>query len=471
MKRADFPRKQRVTFTVYLAGDNSLSEEMVWSLQEMREASREPSIRQRIDVHALFDPQGGEPRRYDFRGSTYPADATDVGSLSVSDPVRPATEDPGELLERLLSGLAEGRRILVLSGHGSGAVRDFLNDENPASSLSIPKLGRILKRGSYEVLGLDSCQMSTVEVGYEVRKSVSYLVASEGPVLNTGWPYRQILDGIAKYTEGSPLEIARAVAESYRRFYRDYEIAGVSTDIAVTDLARIAAVADAVSELARAMIAPLSELAADGLEEAIELGDLKPKGSRTDEARMVRDAIVLAHWSAQSYKCDRYSDLYDFAHQLVRFSAGRSGPAMDAVRSAARGVLDAVDAVVVSSFTTGAELQHSHGLSIYFPWSLRDFYPEYRNLRFAKETGWVKFLDVCLRATRRMRRFQSVHWKAARTPAVPLRMPESEPSLAATKDVEAGTRKDVEAGTRKGQTCRSTMKNPPEGYYPPPGWE
>jgi len=144
---------------------------------------------------------------------------------------------------------------------------------------------------------------------------------------------------------------------------------------------------------------------------------------------------------------------------------------MDEIRNAGRRVIDATEAAVVSSGTTGAELQHSHGLSIYFPWSFRDFFPEYRNLRFAEQTGWAKFLEVYLRATQRMHRFQSTHLKGANVPAIPLRMPDREPDVSATKDVEAGTRKDIEAGTRKGQTCRSTMKNPPEGYYPPPGRE
>ncbi len=452
--------ERRCSFAVYLAGDNNLSEEMVWSLQEMKAGSREPSVRERIDVSALFDPRGSDPRRYDF-------------ALSVEEPVRPPTEDTAALLERLVAGMGQGRRMLVLSGHGSGAVRDFLSDENPASSLSIPRLGKILEGASIEILGLDSCQMSTVEVGYEVRKSVSHLVASEGLVLNSGWPYRQILESVAKTAEGSSDEIAREVAGSYLRFYRDYEIAGVSTDIAVCDLSRIGLVAEASSELARAMTAPLSKLAAEGLEEAIEIGDLKPADANTanTKSRAVRDAIVLAHWSSQSYKCDRYSDLYDFARQLLRFSAGRSAPGMDAIRKASRAVLDAVEATVVSSGTTGGELQHSHGLSIYFPWSFRDFFPEYRNLRFAEDTGWAKFLEVYLRATQRMRRFQSTHLEKANVPAVPLRMPELEPDVSATKDVEAGTRKDVEPGTRKGQTRRSMMKNPPEGYYPPPGRE
>jgi hypothetical protein len=448
--------KARFAFAVYLAGDNNLAEEMVWSLQEMREASGDSAVRKTIDVAVLFDPPGGKPRRYDF-------------PLSAADFSRPHTEDteePAKLLGRLVARMAPGRRFLVLSGHGSGAVGDFLNDEKPAGSLSIPRLGRILEKAGIEILGLDSCQMSTVEVGYEVRSSVSCLVASEGPVLNTGWPYRQILASVAETRAKPPSAVARAAAESYLRFYRDYEIAGVSTDIAVCDLSKIGAVAGAVGGLARAMNPPLSEIAPDGIEEGIELGEVK-SAAASNEARSIRDAIVLAHWSAQSYKCDRYSDLRDFARQLLRFSAGRSGRRFGEIRKAGSRVLDAVDAAVVSSGTTGAELQHSHGLSIYFPWSSRDFFEEYRNLQFAKETDWASFLEVYLQATRRMRRFQPQHLQRAKTVAAPLRMPDPDADLSIPKDVEAGTRKDVEAGTRKGKTCRSTMKNPPDGYYPP----
>ncbi len=455
MERGGKPGKGRFTFVVYLAGDNNLSEEMVWSLQEMKSASGVPSVREAIDVSALFDPRGVGAQLHDF-------------ARSVVKPVRRLAETPAELLERLVARRVPGRRMLVLSGHGSGAAGDFLSDETPASSLGIPRLGRILAGTSIEILGLDSCQMSSVEVGYEVRSSVPYLIASEGPVLSTGWPYRQVLTSVAENRARSTEAVARAVAESYLGFYRDYEMAGLSTDIAVSDLSRIGLVAEAVGALARAMIAPLAELANDGLEEAFELGELNPPPSPSKEGRAVRDAIVLAHWSAQSYKCDRYTDLYDFAKQLLRF-AKRSGPGMEKMRKASRLVLEAVDAAVVSSGTTGSELQHSHGLSIYFPWSFRDFFPEYRALRFAEETGWAEFLETYLRATQRMRRFQSAYLKKAKTPPAPLRMPE--PGLAEARDVDSGTRKDVDTGTRKGFSCRSAMKNPPEGYYPPPGRE
>jgi hypothetical protein len=75
-----------------------------------------------------------------------------------------------------------------------------------------------------------------------------------------------------------------------------------------------------------------------------------------------------------------------------------------------------------------------------------------------------------------MRRFQSQYWRAKNTPAEPRRVPEA--ASMETKDIESGTRKDAEAGTRKGllalldKSCQSTMKNPPEGFYPtPPGRE
>ncbi len=476
---------ERLNISVYLAGDNNLSEEMVWSLQEMKAASNERTVRERVRCSALFDPQGGAPRRYDFGfqdGSKNSRQAAgDTGSLSdlaAQAPLRPKIEDPVRLLTGLVRRMPKGLSVLVLSGHGSGAVGDFLNDEKPARALSIPLLGRILKGKSIEILGLDSCQMSTVEVGYEVRKSVSYLLASEGSISNTGWPYRQVLAAAAAHAFDSPGEIARALAASYLRFYRDYEIAGLSTDVAVSDLSRIESVAEAVSGLASVLTAPLAELALDGMEEAIELGEVKGTASSPgNEARTVRDAIVLAHWSAQSYKCDRYADLHDFARQLLRFSAAGSGAPWESIRVAANRVLAAIEAAVLTAGTTGPEFQHSHGLSIYFPWSFRDYIPEYRNLRFAKETGWRKFLEIYLGATRRMRRFQGGNLKDRNSPADPRRIPDAQAELSGTKDVEAGTRKDVEAGTRKGllalldETCRSTMKNPPEGYYPPPDRE
>ncbi len=111
----------------------------------MKAASGETSVRERVDVEALYDPQDGAPRRYEFAPASYSAAVPADVSLSAAAPLRPPAEDPVSLLERLVAGLGAGRRILVLSGHGSGAVGDFLNDEKSVRALSIPLLGRILE--------------------------------------------------------------------------------------------------------------------------------------------------------------------------------------------------------------------------------------------------------------------------------------------------------------------------------------
>ena len=84
------------------------------------------------------------------------------------------------MTQSALADLRARRYIVVFSGHGSGATGDFLPDNDPPSALTIPKLGEMLRsatqklkdkldRPQIDVLGMDSCLMSMVEVGYEVQ--------------------------------------------------------------------------------------------------------------------------------------------------------------------------------------------------------------------------------------------------------------------------------------------------------------
>ena len=68
------------------------------------------------------------------------------------------------------------------------------------SSLSIPEFRELLarvvaaKKQKIEILGMDTCVMSMIEVCYEVRNSVNCLVGAEGFEQNIGWPYQKILE-------------------------------------------------------------------------------------------------------------------------------------------------------------------------------------------------------------------------------------------------------------------------------------
>jgi Clostripain family len=272
------------TVLVYMAGDNNLTEDMVWGLQELKKASAaleaklDAKSKGRINVLAHFDPRGSRSRRYDFlpRGTTQETTPIKPGATSVPDgdlttyesavytrrqpqdqdtqpkPEREAlqTASASNPLASFVSKQIEHlpiakRYFLVLSGHGSGAVGDFLNDSDPTTSLSIPKLAAILgearKQGGphLSILGMDSCLMSNAEVCCEVAEYADYLVASEGWVANAGWPYHRVLEACLD-DKGrillDPERVASRVSNNFAAFYRDYEISEISTDIAVCRL-------------------------------------------------------------------------------------------------------------------------------------------------------------------------------------------------------------------------------------------
>lgn len=271
------------TMLVYLAGDNNLTAEMVWGLQELKKTSAARGLEHKgINIVAHFDPGGLRSRRYDIalvngQNGAPGIDGTRDGNLDATVVYTERFIDaelqghtalaglggPGRTLTAFvmsqIAQLPDAKRFMVvLSGHGSGAEGDFLIDTDPTTSLSIPELGDILseaRRVHYEkltekddwkdthpariaILGMDSCLMSNVEVCYEIRNSVNYIVASEGFVENTGWPYHRVIESLLTndHVEDEPLQVSKKIARSYADFYRDYEISGVSTDIAVCRL-------------------------------------------------------------------------------------------------------------------------------------------------------------------------------------------------------------------------------------------
>jgi Clostripain family len=276
------------TVLVYMAGDNNLTEEMAWGLQELKKTAARLEARpglapqDRINVVAHFDPRGSRSRRYDFVPRSVfngiaPEPCRD-GDLHLYEAMihtrrSVATRTPGngpraatgasldsplrDFVTEQVDRLPPAKRFfLILAGHGSGAVGDFLIDSDPRTALSIPELALILgdARKAYalspiaegqgerriDILGMDSCLMSTAEVCFEIREDADYLVASEGWVANAGWPYHRVLEACLEpesdRADQKPGEVAERVAINYASFYQDYEIAGMSTDVAVCRL-------------------------------------------------------------------------------------------------------------------------------------------------------------------------------------------------------------------------------------------
>jgi hypothetical protein len=377
--------KPKVTWLImlYFAGDNSLTEEMVLALQDLQ-AEGPPN---RDKIVAQLDPSGAglSAQRFDLSAARPGKKLEDYRDRTFAGETNTGSE--ATLVNFIIWAHNKypraQRRFLILSGHGSGTTEDFLmKDESANDSLTIDELTNALARARQEtrttidILGMDACYMSMGEVAFHVREHVGFMIGAEGLEPAFGWPYRRILRMAKEYRHSHPRSVveprvlAKRIVEEYIEHYSDYDrTAGRSTDMAAIDLGQIGE----LEQKFKALVGMLRALDGAG-----------------------HDQLVLAHWYAQTYKYEQFVDLRDLCDQIRK----RLGSA--AISEACKAVMDAVDGCVVQCGCSGFAYQHSHGLSIYFPWSFIS--PDYRSVEFGRTTGWSDFLTHHVTVTRRRHR-------------------------------------------------------------------
>ena len=312
---------------------------------------------------------------------------------------------------------------LFILGHGLIVGNDvFLFDESsPTHSLSLTELGELLKSfksdikkdAEFQLVSFHSCSMSSLEVAYELKDTANYMLASQCPTSVGAWPYRQILirllkqldDNRCKHKELTQGDIDATISDifdycAYNSF--DFQLAGYSFDVCLCDLRNTAEVKEQLSNLSSKLIA--------GLE------DPDPRA---------KDLILLAHWDAQSYWSEMYTDLFDFCLCLQRRCQKAlppkkkpEGPETESETDVlpedkALAELEAACGEMIKVLTpktngtpkqlirrtsfVGAAYQYAHGLSIYFPWSQpaqSAFWPEqyatYELIKPPKRKGETK---------------------------------------------------------------------------------
>src|SRR5258705_2167998 len=360
-------KKAAWTVMVYLAGDNNLSTECVFALTEMRKVA---PIGQ-VNVIAQFDPQDDylPTHRYEIHRKSAKGNLVEdifdearfsnrTGEVHFKRESKAAKslaadrlEDRKKTREALshLTGSRLGRPIpeddvitddtdtgspitlynflsyciqeypahdylVVLSGHSGGTERDYLmKDESSAGSLTFNELKQVfqelqtdLKGQTIDIVGMDSCLMSMGEICYELRGLAEIVIGCESYSPASGWPYRQILArlekdfAVPKLPKGKiQVEVAKAIVEEYVNYYSDYWLGGMSVTQSALDLSQVEELRKIVDKFANALEQELKK---------------KERGSRRDRA--FQDALVLAHWEAQSYNGETFVDLYDFCDCL-----------------------------------------------------------------------------------------------------------------------------------------------------------
>jgi Clostripain family len=414
---------RRWTVMIYLAGDNNLADECVHSLMQMKEV--EGLAEERIEVLAQLDPKGSRLKSHRYAISSVSKRPSLGGDFQewVTNKKKfehPFYKDYSTRRRRRRDAYHETNTgspvtlfdfvtwaietypadsyMLILAGHGGGSEKGyFLRDEYPEDALTIWEMQVALEaikkihNVEIDILGMDCCLMTMAEVSFQLKGLAQLIVGSEGYSPIAGWPYKAVLqrvrDELRKIKEPDPtkrkelerIALANGAVEEYVNYYLEYSIGGLSVEQSSLDLRQIDKLKYAIDTLARALTKDLP------------LQDF-------------RNAIVLAHWEAQSFNGEQFVDLYDFCDLLKKYYAGKD------VVGACQLVLETESIFVTRSCYSGPLYQYSRGLSIYFPWAEID--PDYYAVRFAfdysakptRRSAWMEFLEQYVVTTRRPQR-------------------------------------------------------------------
>jgi hypothetical protein len=293
-------------------------------------------------------------------------------------------------------------------------------DPDQKGFLTLKDLGDVLNKFTtqvgqerFEALVLHSCSMSSAEVAYELRNTAKFMLASQGPAYVGSWPYKEILIRIFKDIQrGVDFTKVNEIKLMLERIYYyvlhnslDFELAGYSFDLAFSDLRSF-----------RMKSLPPN---ADGTPNLTIFETIKNLGAAlTDGLKdpIVRGLILLAHWDAQSFWQETYTDLYDFCLCLTNRIAGsipgQNTAVIDSIVTACTDVrkllvAGAKNGPVLHTGFAGSDSQYTHGLSLFFPWSKPtqdNFWNQYQTAYDFRDTGWHSFLTDYFELTKRTSR-------------------------------------------------------------------
>lgn len=476
-------KRLKWTIMIYLAGDNNLSANSIAIMKELEDANHRRDVRVLACFDSNTPrPKGARyleinHRRFtnhtgmnwglhndlvspEARGdhTVIAPDFCNCNPASTKPPAEPiAKEGLSRFIKFALENHPADRYMLILFGHGTAvAGNTFLADNNPPSFLRLRDFAEVLARHfddrhKLDILACHNCVMNGIEAAYELKEEVNFMLGSQGLVLADGWPYRKIINAIEKDPSAPSKTISRKILKKCARALLDFSLMDRSSEQSLCDLRKFnsnnADIVKAVKNLATALKRGL---------EYDRCGHLCYP--------FVSDAVRLARLEAQSYWDETFVDLYDFCYLLVKkindfmnvqgpmlfkflqflreerckdkeienftelhtktwlLEDTKLGKIINDISQSCKIVLDEVKKFVPLSYYVGPKLQYSHGLSIYFPWTLPEdpiifdpTYPqsddfflktafdEYKEYSFVQDgiSDWATFLESFFRATLR----------------------------------------------------------------------
>ena len=244
--------------------------------------------------------------------------------------------------------------------------RAIASDDGTLHSLDTLELASVLRQihtdlgKPLDLLGMDACLMSSLEVCYEIREHVGTVVGSEELEPNDGWPYAEILTALAANPRMDARELGQIIVDEYIRSYRD---TGQTVTQCAVDATRIEEFMREFQTLAESL---------------------------RHQVRANRSVVDSVQSVATRFHADRsLVDLRTLCLALVVDT--RTDPTLQSVADKIL-ALHSPGGFVIHEDRQGEKVAECGGLSAYFPME-RTISPYYRDLQIARDTEWDAFLS------------------------------------------------------------------------------
>jgi hypothetical protein len=371
---------------VYISADRVLTNFAVESLKQLKRSAGERTIAL-VQVHSS-NQEGAQ--RYVFDGKSNPASSIEADRVrSVQPPLSPGgISDPANLTKFIewASQYDAKHRCLFLWGHGYELLlnedatdsaqtsgRNYLTPKALREALENAK--RNIPEARLDIIGIDACSMSLVELASELAGFGDFMIASQEDVPDQSFPYEEVLQKLEVHAPDDVEGISAAIPGLYRQAYQDY-VVGADTgtrEITLTSI-RLKNTGRIQEPLTRLSTALLSSV-------------LDPS---------LRAAILYARKMAREFALGLFVDLHDFCSRLSeKLADGELKSACDAIRGAidARGP----DACILENQSGDNEVMRCHGLSIYFPYLAKTEMDQARQAFLAGGTDLVDQLPLLIK--------------------------------------------------------------------------
>ena len=330
--------RDTVTIMVYMCGADLESKNAMASsdLQEMLNASVGSNIN--LIVYTGGCTQWKNNMVSSSVNQVYQIQNGQIKCLVKDDGARVMT-DPNTLARFVKYGFDNfpaSRYMLIFWDHGGGSLSGYGYDEkSPRSgSMGLPAIKAALEAScgnhTFDVIGFDTCLMSTLETGLMLQSFSDYMIASEETEPGVGWYYTNWLTNLSKNPSMSTLELGKNIVDDFVDVCAQ-KCRGQKTTLALVDL---------------------NELKATVPDKLTAFSDSTCSMMQGSQFQTVSNARSSSREFSSSSKIDQV----DLVHLALNMNTSESKALANALLSA------------VKYNRTSSDMTNAYGLSIYFPY-------------------------------------------------------------------------------------------------------